>query len=109
MVVKRVLDEGPADAPITVVFVHGWTLTKHTWGRVATGLPKAAGTSLRTVRFDLRGHGGSIQRCADDLAEPIAERVPEGLVVLAKHSMGGMMIMARIRGASRTPSREPCC
>lgn len=99
----RVLDEGPADAPITVVLVHGWALTKHTWDRVATGLPEAAGTPLRTLRFDLRGHGesdpaqpgsASIQRCADDLAELIAERVPEGPVVLAGHSMGGMTIMA---------------
>ncbi len=99
----RLIDEGPADAPITAVFVHGWTLSKHTWDRVAAGLPAAAGRNVRTLRYDLRGHGGSrpaepgdatIRRCADDLAELIADRVPEGELVLAGHSMGGMTIMA---------------
>ncbi|GAA4612909.1 alpha/beta fold hydrolase [Saccharopolyspora hordei] len=99
----RVVEEGPVDAPVTVVFVHGWTLTKHTWDRVAAGLPKAAGTEVRTLRYDLRGHGDSdpagpgaatIERCADDLAELLAALVPSGPVVLAGHSMGGMTIMA---------------
>ncbi|GAB2732462.1 alpha/beta hydrolase [Salinifilum aidingensis] len=99
----NVADEGPADAPVTVVLVHGWTLSMRTWDRVAAGLPAAAGSSLRILRFDLRGHGGSdgapagsgtIERCADDLAELIAERVPDGPVVLAGHSMGGMSLMA---------------
>ncbi|MER7080784.1 Pimeloyl-ACP methyl ester carboxylesterase [Saccharopolyspora kobensis] len=99
----RVVDEGPADAPVTVVLVHGWTLTKHLWDRVVTGLPAASGVEVRTIRYDLRGHGesdpaqpgsASIRRCADDLAELIAERVPVGPVVLAGHSMGGMTIMA---------------
>ncbi|MCI2417757.1 alpha/beta hydrolase [Saccharopolyspora sp. K220] len=99
----RVLDEGPADAPVTVVFVHGWTLTMHAWDRVASGLPKAAGSQPRSLRFDLRGHGGSdpaqpgsasIQRCAEDLAELVRARAPEGPLVLVGHSMGGMTIMA---------------
>lgn len=99
----NVADEGPVDAPLTVVLVHGWTLTRHTWDRVAAGLPAAAGSSLRILRFDLRGHGDSdgapagsntIERCADDLAELITERVPGGPVVLAGHSMGGMSLMA---------------
>ncbi|MEB3365973.1 alpha/beta fold hydrolase [Saccharopolyspora mangrovi] len=99
----QLIDEGPADAPVTAVFVHGWTLSKHTWDRVAAGLPAAAGHNVRTLRFDLRGHGGSrpaepgeatIRRCADDLAELLADRVPEGPIVLAGHSMGGMTIMA---------------
>ncbi|GAB3284773.1 alpha/beta fold hydrolase [Parasphingorhabdus pacifica] len=99
----RVLESGSFDAPVTVVLVHGWTLSPHTWDRVVTGLPAAAGTTVRTVRFDLRGHGESdpapagtatIERCADDLAELIAERVPAGPIVLAGHSMGGMTAMA---------------
>ncbi|GAA2811370.1 alpha/beta hydrolase [Saccharopolyspora taberi] len=99
----RVVEEGTADAPLTVVFVHGWTLTKHTWDRVAAGLPAAAGTPVRIVRYDHRGHGESdaappgtatIAQCADDLAELIRERVPDGPIVLAGHSMGGMTLMA---------------
>ncbi|TWF93276.1 alpha/beta fold hydrolase [Saccharopolyspora dendranthemae] len=99
----RLIDEGPADAPVTVLFVHGWTLSKHSWDRIAAGLPAAAGRNVRTLRFDLRGHGASrpaepgeatIARCAEDLAEIIADRVPAGPIVLAGHSMGGMAIMA---------------
>jgi pimeloyl-ACP methyl ester carboxylesterase len=99
----RVLETGSPDAQITVVLLHGWTLSKHAWDRVVSRLPEAAGTPVRTVRFDLRGHGESapgpegtatIQQCADDLAELIADRVPEGPIVLAGHSMGGMTLMA---------------
>src|SRR5699024_4543089 len=36
----------------------------------------------------------NIERCADDLAELLAERAPSGPLVLAGHSMGGMMLMA---------------
>lgn len=99
----RVLDEGPRNAPVTVVFVHGWTLSQRTWDEVVDALPVAARTEVRTVRFDLRGHGNSdpaepgsanIDRCADDIAEIIEQWVPDGPIVLAGHSMGGMSIMA---------------
>lgn len=98
-----VLDEGSRDAPVTVVLVHGWTLSQRAWDGVVDALPVAARTEVRTVRFDLRGHGGSdpaefgaanIDRCADDIAELIEQRVPDGPIVLAGHSMGGMSIMA---------------
>ncbi|QUH00319.1 alpha/beta hydrolase [Saccharopolyspora erythraea] len=99
----RVLEEGDRDAPVTVVLVHGWTLTKHTWDRVVAGLPAAVGAPVRIVRYDLRGHGESdaappgsatIEQCADDLADVVRERVPEGPIVFAGHSMGGMTLMA---------------
>ena len=95
----HVRDTGPDGAPVTVVFVHGWTLGHGTWDRVCDELAE----DLRLVRFDLRGHGASapapegtatIERCAEDLAELLAERVPTGPVVLAGHSMGAMTIMA---------------
>lgn len=99
----RVHEQGAPDAAVTVVFVHGWTLSRHTWDRVTVGLPAATGSQVRTVCFDLRGHGESepapagtatIDRCADDVAELVADRVPDGPIVLAGHSMGGMTIMA---------------
>ncbi|WP_243789823.1 alpha/beta fold hydrolase [Saccharopolyspora gloriosae] len=97
----RVWEHGPADAATTLLLVHGWTLTTHTWDRVIDAV--LSGSSVRIVRFDLRGHGESaaapagsatIERCADDVAELIAQRVPTGPIVLAGHSMGGMTIMA---------------
>jgi pimeloyl-ACP methyl ester carboxylesterase len=57
---------------------------------------------VRVVRYDHRGHGRSdpakpgtatIAQLADDLAEIVAEYVPEGPVVLAGHSLGGMTLM----------------
>ncbi|GAA1307037.1 alpha/beta hydrolase [Saccharothrix xinjiangensis] len=93
----HVVDTGPRDATTTTVLVHGWTLDHTSWDEVARDLPG------RVLRYDLRGHGRSapappgsatISRCADDLAELIAEHVPEGRVVLVGHSMGGMTIMA---------------
>lgn len=101
--VLRVDDAGSPEASVTVVLVHGWTLSRHTWDRVAEALPEVVGDPVRILRFDLRGHGSSapapagsatIARCADDLAELITDRVPHGRIVLAGHSMGAMSLMA---------------
>lgn len=83
---------------VTVVLAHGWTLDSTSWDRVAAAL-----SGVRVLRYDHRGHGGSaparsgtasVAQAADDLAELIAARVPDGPVVLAGHSMGGMAAMA---------------
>lgn len=92
--------DGPADAQVTVVLLHGWTLDSRTWGPVARSL--AAG-GARVIRYDHRGHGRSaavepstmtIEQLADDLVAVLAELAPGGPLVLAGHSMGGMTIMA---------------
>jgi pimeloyl-ACP methyl ester carboxylesterase len=101
--VLSVLEQGASDATVTVVLIHGWTLSSRTWDDVARSLPKSTEFPVRTLRYDLRGHGESdpapegtatIEQCADDLVELINEMVPEGPVVLCGHSMGGMTIMA---------------
>lgn len=103
----RVADSGPGStdggrADPTLLLVHGWSQDLRTWDRVVDDL-RAAGVTGRIVRHDHRGHGGSdaaprgtatIGRAADDLAALIAERVPDGPLVLAGHSMGGMTLMA---------------
>lgn len=90
---------GPADAPATVILTHGWTLDARIWGPVAQ---RVAGPA-RVVRYDHRGHGRSdaapqdtmtLDQLADDLAEVVAATAPDGPLVLAGHSMGGMTIMA---------------
>jgi len=95
----HVVDEGPSDAATTVVLVHAWTLDHTSWDRVAATLSR----TVRVLRFDHRGHGGSasapagtatIAQLADDLAELIVDRAPAGRVVLAGHSIGGMTMMA---------------
>ena len=94
-----VAESGPADAPLTVLLLHGWTEDHTVWHRMLPGL----GDRLRVVAPDQRGHGDSdpaprdsatIDRLADDAAELIAELVPGGPIVLVGHSMGGMAMMA---------------
>jgi pimeloyl-ACP methyl ester carboxylesterase len=94
--------DGPQDASVTVVLVHGWSLDGRTWEPVARSL--ATGPSpVRVVRPDHRGHGRSatvdpatmtIDQLADDLAGVVAATAPDGPLVLAGHSMGGMTLMA---------------
>ncbi|MHA6796516.1 alpha/beta fold hydrolase [Pseudonocardia bannensis] len=94
--------DGPADAPVTVLLAHGWTLDARSWGPVAARLT-SGGAGPRVIRYDHRGHGRSdavdpdsmtLEQLADDLAELIEKVAPEGPLVLGGHSMGGMTLMA---------------
>jgi pimeloyl-ACP methyl ester carboxylesterase len=94
----HVRQTGPADAPVTVLLLHGWTLDGRIWHRQVAALSETA----RVVTYDARGHGrsGGIGRGAttlaqlgDDLAEVVRAVAPAGPVVLAGHSLGGMTIM----------------
>ncbi|MFI6596522.1 alpha/beta fold hydrolase [Nonomuraea sp. NPDC050536] len=86
------------DAPLTIVFCHGYCLNLESWHYQRRDLRE----NHRLVLWDQRSHGRSqraeaedstIDRLGDDLAELIAEFVP-GPCVLVGHSMGGMTIMA---------------
>lgn len=98
----HVEEYGDPGSPLTVVLLHGWTLDTRLWRRQIADLPARMGAPLRIVAFDLRGHGRStacprttttLAQLADDLHAVIHERIPEGTVILAGHSMGGMAIM----------------
>ena len=107
-VLLSVEEVGPPDAPLTLVFVHGYTLSMASWAfqrrTLAAELATANGhrPDVRLVFYDQRGHGGSgrgkperstIAQLARDLATVLETRVPQGPVVLVGHSMGGMTIM----------------
>ena len=105
-VLLAVEEIGPAKAPLTVVFVHGYTLSMACWAfqrrALAAELTSAKGSAARLVFYDQRGHGASgrgaaenstIEQLARDLATVLETRVPRGPVVLVGHSMGGMTIM----------------
>ncbi|SNR49980.1 alpha/beta fold hydrolase [Blastococcus mobilis] len=107
-VLLSVEEIGPRDAPLTVVFVHGYTLSMGSWAfqrrTLAAELATANGhrPDARLVFYDQRGHGSSgrgrperstIEQLAGDLATVLETRVPRGPVVLVGHSMGGMTIM----------------
>jgi pimeloyl-ACP methyl ester carboxylesterase len=100
---------GPPDAPLTVVFVHGYSLSMASWAfqrrTLATELATANGhrPDARLVFYDQRGHGTSgrgdaerstMEQLGKDLAAVLAARVPRGPIVLVGHSMGGMTVMA---------------
>jgi len=107
-VLLAVEEIGPRDAPLTVVFVHGYTLSMASWTFQRRTLAAALATAnghrpdARLVFYDQRGHGASgrgapehstIEQLARDLAVVLETRVPRGPVVLVGHSMGGMTIM----------------
>jgi pimeloyl-ACP methyl ester carboxylesterase len=107
-VLLSVEEIGPRDAPLTVVFVHGYTLSMAAWTfqrrTLAAELATANGhrPDARLVFYDQRGHGSSgrgapehatIEQLARDLEAVLEARAPRGPVVLVGHSMGGMTVM----------------
>ncbi|HEV8567458.1 MAG TPA: alpha/beta hydrolase [Actinoplanes sp.] len=93
---------GPADAPLTVVLLHGWCLDRRTWHHQVRALRALGERRPRVIAYDSRGHGRSgptrlrsatLSTLGDDLAEVLRRYAPAGPVVLAGHSMGGMTIM----------------
>ncbi|HEY6746250.1 MAG TPA: alpha/beta hydrolase [Mycobacteriales bacterium] len=94
---------GPRDAPLTVVFVHGYCLSMGSWHYQRLGLADMTHPRLRMVFYDCRSHGRSgrapaetatIDQLGDDLHRVLTDLVPTGPVVLVGHSMGGMTIMS---------------
>ncbi|MEE2032104.1 alpha/beta fold hydrolase [Rhodococcus chondri] len=95
--------DGPADAELTVVFVHGHCQDSSCWAEVGVQLE---GSAVRAVRYDQRGHGRSglgdvesftFDQLARDLDAVLRALVPRGPVVLAGYSMGGMVSLAYAR------------
>jgi pimeloyl-ACP methyl ester carboxylesterase len=99
---------GPDDAPVTIIFSHGYCLSQDCWHYQRQAL--AAGPA-RLVFWDQRGHGRSghlpagpeaggrppvsIAQLGADLGAVLAATAPgDTPVLLAGHSMGGMTIMA---------------
>jgi pimeloyl-ACP methyl ester carboxylesterase len=94
---------GPDDAPLTVLLAHCWTLNQQDWHYQVRDLQREFGHGIRIITWDHRGHGDSdpvtraeatIDLLARDMAELIDTLAPEGPLVLAGHSIGGMTLMA---------------
>jgi pimeloyl-ACP methyl ester carboxylesterase len=90
---------GPAAAPVTIVFCHGYTLNQDCWHFQRRDL-----SDHRLVFWDQRDHGrsgrsesgaASIDQLGADLKSVLDAVTPgDAQVVLVGHSMGGMTIMA---------------
>ena len=94
---------GPRDAPLTVIFVHGYCLSMGSWHYQRLGLSDMTNPRLRMVFYDHRSHGRSgraptetatIDQLGDDLYRVLVDLVPTGPIALVGHSMGGMTVMA---------------
>ncbi len=97
----HVEEVGPADAPLTVVFLHGYTQELAVWHYQRKAF--AADGRDRLVLYDHRSHGRSgrssaahstIDQLGADLHAVLDAVAPDGPVVLVGHSMGGMTVMA---------------
>ena len=98
--------DGPDDAPLTVVFSHGYTLNQDSWHFQRRDLPRLrpGDARVRLVFWDQRSHGRSgrgspenatIDQTGEDLYAVLKATVRPGApVVLVGHSMGGMSVMA---------------
>jgi pimeloyl-ACP methyl ester carboxylesterase len=97
---------GPTDAPLTVLFVHGFALSLESFVLQRRALREHFGERVRLVLYDLRSHGRSghspsadctLEQLGRDLYGVLDRLVPTGPVVLVGHSMGGMTIMSFAR------------
>ncbi|MGO4255573.1 alpha/beta fold hydrolase [Marmoricola sp. RAF53] len=93
---------GPEDAALTVLLAHCWTLNQSDWHYQVRDLQREFGHRIRIVTWDHRGHGDSdpatkadctIPNLARDMGDVIDTYAPQGKLVLAGHSIGGMTMM----------------
>jgi pimeloyl-ACP methyl ester carboxylesterase len=103
LVVREV---GPADAPLTVVFSHGFCMNMASYHFQRARLEDEWGEQVRMVFYDQRGHGQSgrapietysVEQLGQDLETVLAVTAPRGPVVLVGHSMGGMTVLSHAR------------
>lgn len=108
-----VREVGPADAPVTVIFAHGFSLRMGAFHFQRARLSEQWGDQVRMVFYDQRGHGQSgaaspetytVTQLGQDLEAVLAVVAPRGPVVLVGHSMGGMTVLSHAR---QFPDRYP--
>ncbi|WP_436700610.1 alpha/beta fold hydrolase [Nocardioides sp. BYT-33-1] len=99
----HVTAHGRPDATLTVLLSHCWTADESDWHYQVTDLLARYGRDVRVVTWDHRGHGRSdrapetactIPHLARDLGRVVDAYAPEGPIVVAGHSVGGMTITA---------------
>jgi pimeloyl-ACP methyl ester carboxylesterase len=98
-------EDGPADALVTVVLVHGFCLDRNDFLFQRRALIEQFGDRVHVIGYDQRSHGRSgrgrtehatIDQLGADLEAVITTLAPTGRLVLAGHSMGGMTVMALV-------------
>lgn len=101
-----VREVGPTDAPLTVVFAHGFCLRMGSFHFQRIRLSEEWGTQVRMIFYDQRGHGRSgeaspetytVAQLGKDLETVLQVIAPRGSIVLVGHSMGGMTVLSHAR------------
>jgi pimeloyl-ACP methyl ester carboxylesterase len=101
-----VREVGPADAPLTMVFAHGFCLRMGAFHFQRMRLSDEWGPQVRMIFYDQRGHGRSgdappesytITQLGMDLETVLQVIAPRGPIVLVGHSMGGMTVLSHAR------------
>jgi pimeloyl-ACP methyl ester carboxylesterase len=101
-----VREVGPSDAPLTVVFAHGFCLRMGAFHFQRIRLSEVWGSQVRMIFYDQRGHGRSgeappetytITQLGKDLETVLRVTAPRGPIVLVGHSMGGMTVLSHAR------------
>ena len=103
LVVREV---GPTDAPVTVVFAHGFCMSMGAFHFQRRELARVWGDQVRMIFYDQRGHGRSstaaprtytVAQLGCDLDSVLTVLAPRGWVILVGHSMGGMTVLSHAR------------
>lgn len=101
-----VREVGRVDAPLTVVFAHGFCMRMASFHFQRTWLTDEWDSDVRMVFYDQRGHGQSGEAPPDtytvtqlgmDLEAVLTVAAPRGAIVLVGHSMGGMTVLSHAR------------
>ncbi|WP_372507625.1 alpha/beta fold hydrolase [Mycobacterium shimoidei] len=101
-----VREVGPVDAPLTVVFAHGFCLRMGAFYFQRKQFSEQWGDKVRMIFYDQRGHGRSGEASPDtytvvqlgmDLETLLQVIAPRGPIVLVGHSMGGMTVLSHAR------------
>lgn len=100
----HVRDDGPADAPVTLLLVHVFAGSMRSWDQVVDELAR----QHRVVRLDLLGHGGSEKprsgysmREQAALVRTVLDELEVERVVAVGHSGGGDVVCAMIEDHPR--------
>ncbi|THJ16078.1 alpha/beta hydrolase [Nocardioides sp.] len=92
---------GRENAPLTVLLSHCWTAEESDWHYQVHDLLERYGHDIRLITWDHRGHGRSerapedactIPHLTRDLGLVVDNFAPAGPLVVAGHSVGGMVI-----------------
>lgn len=103
-----------AKEPVTIVFVHGFTLAGESWYRQFNALRKSH-PEARLLTMDLRGHGQTgavpaslctVEGTAADALAVIAERATTGKLIVVGHSLGGLIALHMVRAAEESIRRR---